>query len=119
MRKLLAVIALVAGLALPAPASAGRYAEPTYCGTGEPAYTGWNYTDLKAYGLNCSNAHDTAEEYVYDFSTEGVIEPPNHWDRCKDKKIDGGLFKGKCVRAKGNKPQKITFIFGGPDQDWY
>ena len=64
-------------LALSAPASAAsRYSKPTACGAGEPAYTGWNYWELQAYGLKCSNAHDAATEYVYDFSTEGVIEPP-------------------------------------------
>ena len=122
MRKLVALVplaALIASLAMAAPAAAGKYPKPVNCGTGEPAYTGWNYTDLKAYGLKCGNAHDTAEEYVYDFSTEGVIEPPNHWDRCKDKKVAGGLFKGKCKRVKGEEPQKITFLFGGPDQPWY
>jgi hypothetical protein len=119
MRKLVAIAALVVCAALPGSASAGRYPKPIECGTGEPAYTGWNYTDLKAYGLACSNAHSTAEEYVYDFSTEGVIEPPRHWDRCKDKKLGGGVFKGKCRRVKGDKPQKITFLFGGPDQPWY
>ena len=119
MKRLIAVTALAVCAALPASASAGKYPKPDYCGTGEPAYTGWNYTDLKAYGVKCSNAHDTAEEYVYDFSTEGVIEPPNHWDSCKDKKVGDGVFKGKCKRVKGDEPQKITFLFGGPDQPWY
>jgi hypothetical protein len=119
MTKLIAVAALAVCAALPASASAGRYPQPNECGTGEPAYTGWNYTDLEAYGLACRNAHNTAEEYVYDFSTEGVIEPPRHWDRCKDKKVAKGVFKGKCARLKGNEPQKITFLFGGPEQDWY
>lgn len=101
-------------------ASAGdRYPEPNLCGSGEPAYTGWNYFELKAHGLACSNAHNTAEEYVYDFSTEGVIEPPDHWDRCKDKRLGGGIFKGKCTRTKDGRPQKITFRFAGPDQPWY
>ena len=97
------------------PLRADRYPQPTLCGTGEPAYTGWNYFELRAYGLKCSNAHDTAEEYVYDFSTEGVIEPPRHWD-CVHGPQDGrsDLWKGKCKRIKGDRPQKITFVFTGP-----
>lgn len=116
MRKpALITAAVVAALALAIPASAGqRYPQPTLCGTGEPAYNGWNYFDLKAYGLACSNAHSTAEEYVYDFSTEGVIEPPRHWDSCTDKQTAERLWKGKCKRVKGNRPQKITFVFTGP-----
>ncbi|MDX6581246.1 MAG: hypothetical protein QOI10_430 [Solirubrobacterales bacterium] len=121
MRKLIAAVALVACLALAGSASARsrHYGEPTYCGTGEPAYTGWNYTDLWAYGLACRVAHATAEEYVYDFSTEGVIEPPAHWKWCKDKPVGGGMFKGRCARVKDGRPQKITFLFSGPDQPWF
>lgn len=118
MKKLVGIsVAVAISLALAIPASAGSgYPKPTLCGTGEPAYTGWNYFNLKAYGLACSNAHDTAEEYVYDFSTEGVIEPPDHWDRCKDKKVAKRLWKANCKRIKGDRPQKITFVFTGPDQ---
>lgn len=115
MRKLAVIVAAIASLALAIPASAGdRYPQPTLCGTGEPAYTGWNYFELRAYGLKCSNAHSTAEEYVYDFSTEGVIEPPRHWDSCTDRKTAERLWKGKCKRVKGDRPQKITFLFTGP-----
>jgi hypothetical protein len=116
VRKLAVITAaVVACLAFAIPASAGqRYPQPTLCGTGEPAFNGWNYFELKAYGLKCSNAHSTAEEYVYDFSTEGVIEPPNHWDSCDDKKIADDMWKGKCKRVKGDRPQKITFVFGPP-----
>jgi hypothetical protein len=116
VRQLAIIIAaLAASLTLAAPASAGNnYPKPTLCGTGEPAYNGWNYFDLKAYGLKCSNAHSTAEEYVYDFSTEGVIEPPAHWDSCDDKQIAEDTWKGKCKRLKGDRPQKITFVFGPP-----
>ena len=44
-------------------------------------------------------------------STEGVIEPPAYWDRCKDKQVGDGVWKGRCVRVKGDKPQKLTFLF--------
>ena len=115
-----AVTALAALLVLAGSASAGsRYPAPDYCGAGEPAYTGWNYFDLQAYGVKCSNAHQAATVYVYDFSTEGVIDPPRHWDRCKDKRVAERLWKGKCTRAKDGRPQKITFVFTGPDQPWY
>ena len=102
------VIALAVCAAVPASASAG---------VGEPAYTGGNYTELMAYGLSCRKAHSTAEEYVYDLSTEGVIEPPAHRDRCKDKQVGDGVWKGRCVRVKDDKPQKLTFLFGGSDLD--
>jgi hypothetical protein len=69
------VVALAVCAAVPASASAAKYPKPDNCGTGEPAYTGWNYTELMAYGLSCRKAHSTAEAYVYDLSTEGVIEP--------------------------------------------
>ena len=115
VRKL-AVVAVAVFIAFAMPASAGSgYPKPTLCGTGEPAFNGWNYSNLEAYGLACRNAHNTAEEYVYDFSTEGVIEPPRHWDRCKDKKVAERLWKGKCKRVKGERPQKITFRFTGPE----
>ena len=52
-------------------------------------------------------------------STEGVIEPPAHWDRCKDKQVGDGVWKGRCVRVKGDKPQKLSFLFGGSDLDWF
>ena len=113
------VIARAVCAAVPASASAGKYPKPVNCGTGEPAYTGWNYTELMAYGLSCRKAHSTAEEYVYDLSTEGVIEPPAHRDRCKDKQVGDGVWKDRCVRVKGDKPQKLTFLFGGSDLDWF
>ena len=78
------VIALAVCAAVPASASAAKYPKPDNCGTGEPAYTGSNYTELMAYGLSCRKSHSTAQAYVYDLSTEGVIEPPAHRDRCKD-----------------------------------
>jgi hypothetical protein len=110
----------MATLALPHAASAaGKYPEPRLCGVGEPAYTGWNYFNLKSFGPACPNAHQAAEVYVYDFSTEGVIEPPRHWDKCRDRKAGNGLFKAKCTRTKDGEPQKITFKLGGPDQPWY
>ena len=111
------VIALAVCAAVPASASAGTYPKPVNCGTGE--HIGWNYTELMAYGLSCRKAHSTAEEYVYDLSTEGVIEPPAYWDRCKDKQVGDGVWKGRCVRVKGDKPQKLTFLFGGSDLDWF
>jgi hypothetical protein len=119
MRRLILVAALAVGAALPSTALADRYPEPIYCGAGEPAYTGWNYVDLRAYGLSCRVAGNTAEEYVYDFSTEGVIEPPDHWKWCKDKSVGGGVFKGRCAREKDGRRQKITFLFSGPDQPWF
>ena len=119
MRRVIAIAVLGACFALPSAAAADRYPQPTYCGTGEPAYTGWNYTDLRAYGVKCSNAHKAAEEYVYDFSTEGVIEPPDNWRWCKDKPVGGGVFKGRCARVKDERRQKITFFFSGPDQPWF
>ena len=119
-RLAIGAIAVAASLAVAAPAAANPpKAEPNLCGAGEPAYTGWNYFDLQAYGVSCGNAHDAAEEYVYDFSTEGVIEPPSHWDRCKDKRVAKRLWKGKCKRTKDGRRQKITFLFSGPDQPWY
>jgi hypothetical protein len=121
LRALIGVALATGALALPAtPASAaGNFPNPISCGTGEPAYTGWNYFELKSFGPACRNAHKAAETYVYDFSTEGVIDPPRHWDRCRDKELDSGLFKGKCSRTKDGERQKITFRFGGPDQPWY
>jgi hypothetical protein len=117
--KLLAIAALGVCAVMPSPASADRYPEPIYCGAGEPAYTGWNYVDLRAYGLACRVAHHTAEIYVYDFSTEGVIDPPDHWGWCKAKSVEGGVFKGRCVRTKDGRRQKITFFFSGPDQPYF
>jgi hypothetical protein len=119
MRKLIAVAVLAACAASPAAASAGRYAQPIDCAPGEPAYNGWHYGHLQAYGVACRNARTTADEYVYDFSTEGVIEPPRHWARCKDKEVGDGVWKGKCTRVKGDTPQKITFLFGNADVDWF
>ena len=48
------VIALAVCAAVPASASAGKYPKPVNCGTGEPACTGWNYTELMAYGLRAA-----------------------------------------------------------------
>jgi len=28
-------------------------------------------------------------------------------------------LEGQCVRVKGDKPQKLTFLFGGSDLDWF
>ena len=50
------VVALAVCAAVPASASAGKYPKPVNCGTGEPAYTGWNYTELMAYGLSWRKA---------------------------------------------------------------
>ena len=50
------VVALAVCAAVPASASAAKYPKPDNCGTGEPAYTGWNYTELMAYGLSCRKA---------------------------------------------------------------
>jgi hypothetical protein len=50
------VIALAVCAAVPASASAGKYPKAVNCGTGEPVYTGWNYTELMAYGLSCRKA---------------------------------------------------------------
>ena len=112
--RLLTATAL-ATLALAVPSAAGHSTfDAKSCGAGEPAFNGWNYYDLQAYGVKCPNAHNTAEEYVYDFSTEGVIEPPRHWDECKDKKVGPGVWKGKCKRDKDGRKQKLTFTFGGP-----
>ena len=47
------VVALAVCAAVPASASAAKYPKPDNCGTGEPAYTGSNYTELMAYGLSC------------------------------------------------------------------
>jgi hypothetical protein len=120
MKRLLASLLALAATAAAVPASAAtRYPDPIQCGPGVPAYTGWNYWNLKAYGLGCRNAHSTAEEYVYDFSTEGVIEPPEHWKACRDKQVAARLWRGKCKRVKDGDPQKIVFFFSGPDQPWY
>jgi len=52
-------------------------------------------------------------------STEGVIEPPAYWDRCKDKQVGDGVWKGRCVRVYGAKPHNLTCLFGGSDLDWF
>jgi len=35
------------------------------------------------------------------------------------KQVGDGVWKGRCVRVKGDKPQKLTFLFGGSDLDWF
>lgn len=103
------VTALIATLALialiPGGASAGSGAEKC----GKHIVNGGGWWRLKAEDVSCKSARALADHFV--FKAGGVDDGFRDWI-CAKVQLGDEVWRVQCLRPKGNKQQRATFLYG-------
>jgi hypothetical protein len=105
-RTLAALLAVLATLALSAPAGADpSHGWDVKCGQSFDDGFGW--FDAKGYNVACSVVRRAANNYVF-----GGDPSPKGWGRCDEDQIGDEVWRVDCKRRKNGEHQHVRFKFG-------